>query len=62
MPNDDLNWLIHVPSALVVLSPDMKPLSASRKGFTVFGIRSHPKSVGEGLDELRETLASEPPS
>lgn len=59
MQNEDLNWLIHVPSALVVLSSEMEPLSASRKGFSVFGVRSHPRSVEEGLGELVEAMTSE---
>jgi hypothetical protein len=36
---NDLKNLIHLPTAFLVLDEQLRPLSGSRKGFSVFGVR-----------------------
>lgn len=57
MPTHDS--LIHLPTAFLVLDEQMKPLSGSRKGFSVFGVRVRRDGItAETLDGLADAIAS----
>ena len=55
----DLKSLIFAPSALLMVDRELNPLSSSRKGFSVFGVRAHSDSFKENLSELSEALKKE---
>ena len=55
----DLRALAHAPCALLVLDAQLKPLSGSRKGFSVFGVRLQSEAFEQNLADLNEILPRE---
>ena len=55
----DPNELIHLPTAYLVLDEHMKPLSGSRKGFSVFGVRIRRDGITDAvLRSLADTIVT----
>jgi PAS domain-containing protein len=57
--NIDLRTLTYAPCALLVLDGELKPLSGSRKGFFVFGVRLTSGEFEQSLSELGELMSGE---
>jgi PAS domain S-box-containing protein len=47
------------PGAVLAVDATLKPLSGSRKGFSVFGVRARPERLTEALSDLAKALAAE---
>ncbi len=56
----DLKLLTYLPCAILVVDRDLKPLSGSRKGFSVFGIRVRREVSQEMLQDLEGAMGQEP--
>jgi PAS domain S-box-containing protein len=55
--NDPMN-LIHLPAAFLVMDEHLKPLSGSRKGFSVFGVRLRREGITTRiLESLRDAIS-----
>lgn len=52
----DLTFLTYMPCAVLVLDQKLKPLSGSRKGFSVFGIRMRMENLEEALGDLEGVM------
>ncbi|MCZ6633772.1 MAG: PAS domain-containing protein [bacterium] len=57
--NLDLQALMYVPFALLMVDGDLKPQVCSRKGFSVFGVRTHRHTSGQDLLDVEEVLRGE---
>ena len=55
----DIRSLQYVPAALLLVDADLKPLSGSRKGFSVFGVRVQPNALADSVRELDQALMAE---
>ena len=56
----DLNSLEHIPCALLIVDRDLKPISASRKGVSVFGVRLRREAPKQELEALHHIIWQEP--
>ncbi len=50
---------LNFPGAVLTVDLDMKPLSCSRKGFSIFGLRARPDRISKALSELSEIISSD---
>ena len=51
--------LMHLPTAFLVLDEQLKPLSGSRRGFSVFGVRLRRDGItAEVLESLGEAISA----
>ena len=51
--------LMHLPTAFLVLDEQMKPLSGSRRGFSVFGVRLRRDGItAEVLESLGDAISA----
>ena len=55
----DLESVTHLPCALLVVDRDARPLSGSRKGFSVFGVRLRRDGMKQALQGVQKALAGE---
>lgn len=57
--NLNAETLLYAPCAVVVIDHTLIPLACSRKGFSVFGVRSHREPNPEDLVALKDILLSD---
>lgn len=56
----DLKSLAYAPCALLLVDREIAPLSGSRKGFSVFGVRVPANPTAQHLEALEEAMKAEP--
>jgi len=57
--NLDAKSLVYAPCTLVIVDRDLNPLSGSRKGFSVFGVRLRRGLPDEALQDLNRAMRQE---
>jgi PAS domain S-box-containing protein len=55
----DIRSLLFVPAAVLLVDANLKPLSGSRKGFSVFGVRAQPDALTDSIRQLDQALLAE---
>ena len=59
MEEANLKSLMYIPSALLTVDRELNPLSGSRKGFSVFGVRLRQGASQQALQDLKGALSRE---